>query len=129
MANIYEQHKAAFAQVSAYVVTHKGERVATIAFKYPRDGAGRLYAYVHWLGVPMVRGWAGGYGYDKQSAACQHSTFKLRKAWEARMADREAPGLDERPAFLAFHSALANDGGSTWDTRLRNAGFDVLQAV
>ena len=70
MPDIYDQHKAAFPSVSAYVVLHNGERVATIAFKHPRDGSGRLYAYVHWLGVEMVRGFAGGYGYDKHSAAC-----------------------------------------------------------
>lgn len=111
---IYVQHQAAFKHVSAFVITHNGERVATIAFKFPRDGAGRLYVYVHWLGTPMVRGWAGGYGYDKMSAACEHA-MRRKNAWG-----------DIDPAF---HSALANDGGSTWDTRLRNAGFDVLQAV
>lgn len=113
-SDIYEQHKAAFALVSAYVITLKGERVATIAFKYPRDGASNLYAYVHWLGTPMVRGWAAGGGYDKHSSACAHA-MNRKHAWG---------GIDP-----AFHSALANDGGSTWDTRLRHAGFDVLQAV
>ena len=74
---IYDQHRAAFSNVSAYVVMHGGERVATVAIKYPRDGAGRLYAYVHWLGVPMVRGFAGGGGYDKRSAACASAARKL----------------------------------------------------
>lgn len=56
MTKIYEQHDAAFSRVSAYVVARNGERVATIAFKFPADGAGRLWAYVHWLGLEMVRG-------------------------------------------------------------------------
>lgn len=47
MAKIYDQHRAAFSNVSAYVITLDGEKVATIAIKFPRDGAGRLYAYVH----------------------------------------------------------------------------------
>lgn len=56
MTDIYDLHSKAFARVSAYVVLDKsGERVATVAFKFPADGAGRLYAYVHWIGVPMVR--------------------------------------------------------------------------
>ena len=70
MSSIYEQHAASFANVAAYVILCDGERVATIAFKFPRDGAGRLYAYVHWIGAEMVRGSANGYGYDKRSAAC-----------------------------------------------------------
>ena len=70
MSSIYELHDKAFRHVSAYVILLNGERVATVAIKFPADGAGRLYAYVHWIGTPMVRGFAGGYGYDKRSAAC-----------------------------------------------------------
>ena len=66
---IYEQHDAAFRHVNAYVIMRGRERVGTVAIKYPRDGAGRLWAYVHFLGMPMVRGYAGGYGYDKKTAA------------------------------------------------------------
>lgn len=129
--DIYDQHHAAFPQVTAYVITLNGERVATIAFKHPRDGAGRLYVYVHWLGTPMVRGWAGGYGYDKHSAACVHAMSRVKGP---RGADTPEAWLNEQGrrsgvGYTAFYSALANDGGSTWDTRLRNAGFDVLQAV
>jgi hypothetical protein len=111
MPDIYEQHAAAFANVSAYVIMRDGSRVATIAFKFPRDGAGRLYAYVHWLGFPMVRGWAGGGGYDKRSAAVA-SAAKLIKAPD--------------PAFIA---AIAKEDGMEWQNSLRSAGFDVLQAV
>lgn len=56
MSDIYDLHRKAFARTAAYVVVHKGERVATIALKYPQDGAGRLWAYVHWVGLEMVRG-------------------------------------------------------------------------
>ena len=111
MSDIYDQHRAAFANVSAYVVLKDGERVATIAFKFPRDGAGRLYAYVHWIGVPMVRGFAGGYGYDKRTAACSSA----------------AQRLDGVPH--AFIDALWVDTGPTWDEQLRKAGFTVIQAV
>ena len=70
MTDIYDQHAKAFAAVQAFVILDtSGERVATVALKFPRDGAGRLYAYVHLIGVEMVRAHAGGYGYDKRSAA------------------------------------------------------------
>ena len=78
MTKIYEQHEAAFKYTAAYVVLNTDfQRVATIAFKFPKDGAGRLYAYVHWLGCEMVRGFAGGYGYDKTSAAVESAIEKL----------------------------------------------------
>jgi hypothetical protein len=118
MSDIYDLHSKAFARVSAYVVLHNGERVATIAFKFPADGAGRLYAYVHWLGVPMVRGFAGGYGYDKRSAAVADAVRKIPD---------DIAGKDG--ARQAFIEALERDSGSYWDRRLEAAGFTVLQAV
>lgn len=118
---IYQQFDKAFNRVSAYVVLDKaGECVAKVAFKFPADGAGRLYAYVHWIGVPMVRGFAGGYGYDKRSAAVANAVRHLpailqsSSTWEPN---------------IAFKTALEKDGGEYWDTRLRNAGFTVIQAV
>lgn len=62
MADIYDQHAAAFARVSAYAILKDGDVVARIAFKFPADGAGRLYAYVHWIGTEMARGCASGGG-------------------------------------------------------------------
>lgn len=120
MKDIYKQHEAAFNHVAAYVITKDGERVATIAFKFPRDGAGRLYTYVHWLGLEMVRGHANGYGYDKKSAACESAIEK--------QSVRKLYGSDYE-VQKAFEDALSNIGGSTWDARLRDAGFTVLQAV
>lgn len=113
MPDIYDLHDRAFRSVSAYVVLLKGERVATVAFKHPRDGAGRLSAYVHWRGTPMVRGWAGGGGYDKRTAACVNAVRQIQPD----------------PAVGAFRAALQADTGPTWDDQLRRAGFTVLQAV
>lgn len=123
MPDIYEQHKAAFSRVSAYVVLHNGVRVATVAFKFPADGAGRLYAYVHWIGVPMIRGFAGGYGYDKRTAAVEAAARKMCQTVE------DGAALDTSPTRKAFHEAIASDDGSYWDRRLEKAGFTVLQAV
>lgn len=118
-ANIYDQHKAAFANVSAFVVLKDGKRVASVAFKYPRDGAGRLWCYLHIFGAPMARGYAGGYGYDKASAA-----------FEAAAANHStAIQMDDGGAIAAINSAVAGDSGYSWDSRLRTAGFDVLQAI
>lgn len=121
---IYDQHSAAFANVEAHVVLHNGEPVARIAFKFPRDGAGRLYAYVHWLGLEMVRGYAGGYGYDKRTAACASAVRKMVDPKTAALGKR--PSVERLDAFL---SALERDSGQHWDGALRDAGFETLQAV
>lgn len=120
-ASMYEQHDAAFAGVSAYVVLKDGEKVATIAFKFPRDGAGRLYAYVHWLGHQMVRGFAAGGGYDKKSAAVASAIGKL--TLEVK------PNDEARDNLFRFVGALEKDDGEYWDRRLAKAGFTVFQAV
>jgi hypothetical protein len=116
MSSIYEQHTAAFAQVSGFVVMDGAERVATVGLKFPKDGAGRLWAYVHWVGTPMVRGSAGGYGYDKRSAAVAAAAGKL--------SDADATGR-----FHDFKAAAMKDGGWGWTRNLEKAGFTVLQAV
>lgn len=123
MTDVYEQHNAHFKAVSAYVILHNGDRVATIAFKFPADGAGRLYAYVHWRGVAMVRGHADGYGYDKRSAATYSAARKMSTTVE------DGAALDTSPSRKAFYAALTTDDGQYWDNRLLKAGFTVLQAV
>jgi hypothetical protein len=120
VTKIYDQHSAAFAGVSAYVILDKRcEFVAKIAFKYPRDGAGRLYAYVHWLGAEMARGFAAGGGYDKHSAAVSAAATEGAKHLLRDSAD----------PHLAFAIALRDTDGRRWDDRLHAAGFIVLQAV
>ncbi len=125
MTDIYKLHDAAFANVSAFIVMHDNERVATIAFKFPRDGAGRLYVYVHWIGNEMVRGYAGGYGYDKRSAACASAARKVI-AEHGRTIEEATP---DKLARRQFWLALSRDGGNTWDSELRERGFTVYQAV
>ena len=118
MPDIYTQHHTAFAHVEAHAILKDGHQVATIAFKFPRDGAGRLYAYAHWIGLEMVRGHASGGGYDKRTAACASAAGKMPFEYPQ----------DSKP-YHAFNVALSRDNGMSWDRQLREAGFDVLQAV
>ena len=109
-------------------------RVATVAFKYPRDGAGRLYCYFHILGEIMVRGYAAGGGYDKHSAAFEDAARKLA----ATLAKQPEPDRDWRREDAALAKAnlaklidyaRANDGHS-WHEWLRSAlGWTTIQAV
>lgn len=123
MSDIYEQHKAAFNRVSASaIVDNKGERVASIAFKYPADGAGRLYCYLHIFGVAMVRGSANGGGYDKASAAAYDASLKLK------VEDGANPEM--LTVVKQFQAALKQgDGGSRWDNALREAGYRSYGAI
>lgn len=121
MTDIYKQHDKAFANVSAYCITKDGKRVATVAFKFPRDGADRLWAYVHVLGSPMVRGMAGGYGYSKTDAAISTAASQIDPA--------SSFDGDDLITAQTIKTALIPDDGHHWDTHLRDAGFDVMQAV
>jgi len=82
---------------------------------------------VQWLGAPMVRGFAGGYGYDKRSAACADAARRLTDPSKPEDSRAWLPSNAEH--WQAFRDALALDGGPTWDCELERAGFTVWQAV
>lgn len=125
--SIYEQHSSSFSSVSAHVVMLGAERVATIAFKFGNT----VTAYVHYMGVPMTRGRAGGGGYDRQSAACRDAVRKTPADLSADTYPDGTPHYDdaERAAFAKFRAAMTADDGMGWRDRLRDAGFVVWQAV
>lgn len=130
MSDIYDLHQKAFANVSAYVVLNgAGERVATVAFKFPRDGAGRLWCYLHVFGYRMVRGYAGGYGYDKRSAAIHAAVRHVGECVrEPDPEERTVEWPDSKVVADVFRAAI-QDKGYSWDRELENMGFRVLQAV
>jgi hypothetical protein len=123
--NIYDILGDAIPQVSAYVIVKNNERVATIAFKFPRDGAGRLFCCLHVLGLPMIRSFASGYGCDKKSAAASAAAVCV-PAYSAENLTTWQKDASTRDAIV---EALRPDNGLDWDRRLRDAGFTVWQAV
>ena len=124
MKTIYQQHDAAFTQVSAGVILKGGAKVGTIAFKYPKDGAGRLWCYLHLIGSTMVRGSAAGYGYDKRSAALEVAA----RNYEASNA--KAHGVNRWDGgHSELLAALASIGGSDADTVARRVGYLIVAAV
>ena len=106
--DVYAQHSAHFSRTSAFVIMLGSVRVATIAIRYPADGDGRLYAYLHIVGGPMVRGSATGGGYDKHSAAISCAAKKVDLYNYLSPAD---PGLFMRAQSLI--DALSDDGGQS----------------
>ena len=129
--NIYYQHKAAFPYVSAYaIVGKKGERVGSIAFKFPRDGAGRLWVYLHIFGVTMVRGMAGGYGYDKQSAAMADAGSKAVKTIAGYTdQDKKDYPLTVKHVTNICKALDIGGSGADWQRELERAGYRVYGAV
>jgi len=76
---------------------------------------------VHWLGTEMVRGYAGGGGYDKHSAACAAAV--------SRMKAPDDPARAPAVSWYLFQEAARKNDGYTWRQNLESAGFDVWQAV
>lgn len=126
-----EQFEDHFRKVRASLVMYGGKPVAKIIIKYPEDGAGRLYAYVHWFGVEMGRGWAGGFGYDKGTAACANATQALPAALSRDHHTGGTPIHDkaEQAAYAVFREALSKDSVFDWDAALYKAGFEVHSVI
>ena len=125
--DIYDLHARAFKNVSAFVVIDStGAKIATIAFKFPTDGARRLNCFLHVLGVPMVKGHADGYGYDKRSAALVSAAHRVPDYSETDRNGHWKQHAETRDSIVA---ALKIDGGHSWVNELESAGFVVLQAV
>ena len=64
--------------VSAYALSFEGQMAGKVVLTYPRDGAGVLRCQVLFFAGPLARlpdlyGKAGGYGYDKASAAVREA--------------------------------------------------------
>lgn len=72
MTTVYDKHAKHFALVSAYVIIdNEGNQKGTMSVKYPKDGAGKLYLYLHLQGSTMVQVNVSGCGFDKLSVAVQ----------------------------------------------------------
>jgi len=119
MTTIYELHDKAFQHVRAYALVHKGQHVGLISFKYPNDGAGRLWCYVHLFGLTMARGYAGGYGYDKTSAAAFAAVQNIPTDSGQPLASKLA---------IALRKAVKGEG-SDWKDDFKRAHVKTLRAL
>jgi hypothetical protein len=130
-ANIYDLHRKAFAILDA-----SGTHVANVSIKYPKDGAGRLWAYCHYIGADMQRALAGGYGYDKRTPAVVDAFLKATfrpmdtSGWSAEAKARWNSKQANLDFLLAkFKASLRFSSGEYWDRQLENAGYRVIQVI
>lgn len=123
MPTVYEKHDKAFSNVSAYAIVKDGQLVGKIAYKFPKDGAGRLVCFLHFHGYEMVTGYAGGYGYDKRSASLEAAADH-----KDLLKVNEYSGLSAMDEFPVIKD-LQNIGGSDACTVLRKAGYDLFSII
>lgn len=129
MTKIYNQHDAAFAQVSAYALLDSdNNHIGKVAFKFPKDGAGRLYCYFHIHGLEMVRGFAGGYGYDKSSAAFQDAARKKLESTQNEWISADTFAKHMANANKIAEACKAGEG-KDWSDALRDAGYTLLRVL
>jgi hypothetical protein len=117
MATVYEKHSKAFELVSAGALVVNGTQIGTLAFKFPKDGAGRLTCFLHIYGSVMVVGTASGYGYDKKGAALESACGNLCDIEHASI-------LEHYPVLKALDC-----GGDDFQTAFKKAGIQYFSAV
>lgn len=72
MTTVYDKQAKHFSKVSAYVIIdNEGNQKGTMQVKYPNDGMGKLFLYLHLYGSTMVQVSVSGCGFDKLSVAVQ----------------------------------------------------------
>lgn len=108
-ATVYDKNQKHFELVSAYVIVNdKGEQVGLMNAKYPKDGMGKLYVYLHLFGTTMKVATASGCGYDKLGTAL----YKLAKTY---VADQENDFIQDALDFLKALESC-NSGFDLWKT-------------
>lgn len=113
MSKVYDNLDKATKHISASVILKDGEVKGRIIVKYPKDGAGRLYVFIHEYGLECLQGMASGYGYDKTGAAISDAY----QQWEKGNSDIGAE------LYRAIEPVTYN---GEWQNVLRKAGYDVV---
>ena len=94
--------RTTWARSKAIAILKNGEYVGKILVAYPKDGAGTLRAFLFDSGNTPQMGTAGGYGYDKLSAALRGMTFQ---------------------------GITLKDHPHNWEQQLAAAGYDVISIL
>lgn len=88
MTTVYDKFDKHFAQTSAWVIVNEqGEQVGKMVAKYPKDGMGKLYLYLHLHGSEMVQVSVSGCGFDKLSVAVQKAAEAYKYPTEIKNND------------------------------------------
>jgi hypothetical protein len=122
----WQKFDNAFKSVSAFIVLDQDtmQPLAKIALKFPSDGAGRVNAYIHIIGMEVQHGYAGGYGYDKRTASIIDCICKMFST--IKLQDQNINSKQKQ--FIELLLSDKAQGG--WQEVINNNnGFVVIQAV
>lgn len=129
---IYCEFDKATQDLAAWAILNKGEIVAKVV----RKTGGRssphgltVRAYVHVLGLPMVRGIARGGGYDMTSEAVLQASKMLPTEKRSHIAGIGAVCITGSEAQAVTSFRAIKDSGETWAGQLRAMGYTVEQVV
>lgn len=116
MTTVYDKFDKHFTLVSAWVIVNEqGDQVGKMAAKYPKDGMGKLYLYLHLHGSKMVQVSVSGCGFDKLSVAICNAAMDYAKDLESKN-DRD---------FIESLKQV-NHNFSTWN---KYGSYKFLQAI
>lgn len=94
--------KGVFNRVRAIAIFKDGSYIGKMQVAYPKDGAGTLRVFLWDFGNNIQMGTAGGYGYDKLSAALRG---------------------------LKFQGIEFQDHPENWEIQLREAGYQAVTVI
>lgn len=117
--SVYDQNAKHFALVRAYVIVNEqGEQVGLMNCKYPKDGMGKLYVYLHLFGSTMKVVSVSGCGFDKLGTAL----YKHSKTYQQ---DQEN---DLKQDTIEFLKALEScySGFDSWS---KYGNYKFLRAI
>ena len=126
----WQKFDNAFKQVSAFVVMDRDtmQPIAKIALKFPSDGAGRVNAYIHIIGMEVQHGYAGGYGYDKRTASIIGAVSNCNDIWAQQIKSGHVSLTSVQQNFINLLLSDAAQGG--WlEVFNHDNGFIVIQAI
>lgn len=115
--DIYDQFDAAFRHVEAYAILKDGRPVARIALKH----GGAVTAFVHWIGLEMTSGRAGGGGYDRASAAVAAAARKTKGG--------DAPKSCQLNADHFIGVLIDKTDSNRWQSALEANGYTVANVI
>lgn len=123
-AAIYRELEKITSDLTAWSVTKDGEQVARIVVRYGGRNSPHgltVRAFVHVLGLPMVRGIARGYGYDMKTAAIVKACSLLTYIPPGNILRAQSPDIcAANDAFGALR-----DNGHDIPSQLRELGYRV----
>ncbi len=124
-------YRRAFRGVKAYAILDRttAAHVANVTIKYPEDGAGRVYVYLHVIGLPLVRGSATGGGYDKAAAAMERAAAAVKEPPPEKIEQVYHCTADRHRRTIRAAMEDRSKEGHIWQDRLQDVGYTVLPVI